>query len=184
MLPTRYWITTGKGESENSVLNAVDVAFMNAGLGYQNHVIVSSIPPGEEISPRIVSEKGLTYVPVKHEYKLLPFSSIVHVIRSMNTGSNGDEIACSIALAKGEIIIEEESSECILAFESNGSSIIEVEEKALDGVKNMVKIRKVKLHEKWGNSGFKIISSSLEIGAKHGCVVSFVVLDPFTYEEV
>jgi pyruvoyl-dependent arginine decarboxylase (PvlArgDC) len=184
MLPTRFWLTTGKGESDVSELNAIDSAFLDAGLGYQNHVAVSSIPPEKEIIPKIDHKKGITFVPVKDEFILLPISSVIYVVRSMNTGKIGEEIACSIALAKVELKIEQEPSKCVLAFETQGSSLIDVERNALAGVKKMVKIRKANLQDDWGNSGYKIISSSLEIKEKFGCVIAFVVFDPFTYEEV
>ncbi|MBY9000904.1 MAG: hypothetical protein KGD64_08330, partial [Candidatus Heimdallarchaeota archaeon] len=78
--PTRFWLTQGNGESNVSKLSANDEAFIQSGIGYQNHVMVSSIPPSVEIQPRILSQKGVTYVPFKDDFKLIPPSSILYVV--------------------------------------------------------------------------------------------------------
>ncbi|NPD89466.1 MAG: hypothetical protein HGN29_12170 [Asgard group archaeon] len=184
MLPTRFWLTAGKGESESSELESIDSAFMDAGIGYQNHVAVSSIPPKEEIYPKVDSERGITYVPVNGELMLLPFSSIIHVVRSMNKGNKGDKISCCIALAKIETDVAGKSIECVLAFEVQNSSLSKAEESALEGIKKMVELRDGRVQEDWGKSGYKLISSSLQIERQFGCVVAFVVFDPFTYGKI
>jgi pyruvoyl-dependent arginine decarboxylase (PvlArgDC) len=157
---------------------------MNAGVGYQNLVTVSSIPPNEEIYPKIDNEKGITFVPLNKGFRQLPFSSIIHVVKSMNNGKRGDTISCSIALAKIKTNIEGQSKECVLAFEAQDSIQSKAEESALVGVKKMVTLRNGLIQESWENSGYKLISSSLKIEKKFGCVVAFVVFDPFTYEKI
>ena len=184
MLPTRFWLPTGTGQSENSELEASDSAFMDAGIGYQNHVNVSSIPPKEEIYPKVDSEKGITYVPINGEIKQLPFSSIIHVVRSMNKGNKGDKIACSIALAKIEADVDGIPQKCVLAFEAQSSSLSKAAEIAQMGVKEMIELRAGRVQEDWGKSGYKLISSSLQIEKQYGCVVAFVVFDPFTYKQL
>ena len=184
MLPKRFWITAGEGESKNSKLEAIDAAFMNAGIGFQNHVTVSSIPPIEEIRPLINKEKGITHVPVNGKNRLLPLSAVIHVVRSLNIGNKGETIACCIALAKIRVELDEKSKECVLAFESQGSSIDDVEENALAGVRRMIELRKAQIQEDWCESGYKLISSSLNIEEQFGCVATFVVFDPFTYEKI
>lgn len=183
MLPTRFWLTVGKGESENSKLEAIDAAFMDAGVGYQNHVTVSSIPPLEEIYPQIDRKKGITYITVESKPKLLPLSSIIHVVKSISVGKKGERISCSIALAKATVTIADNTEECILAYESQGTSQNEAEEAALKGVKKMIEHREGKIQEIWGDSGYKLISIDLLIRNNFGCVVAFVVFDPFTYEK-
>lgn len=183
MLPTRFWLTTGIGQSKSSGLEAIDSAFMEAGIGYQNHVTVSSIPPKEEIYPKIDSEKGITYVPINGELKLLPFSSIIHVVRSMNKGNKGDKIACSIALTKIETNVDGSPQKCFLAFEAQNPSLSKAEKRALVGVKKMVELRAGRVQEDWGTSGYKLVSSSLQVEKQFGCVVAFIVFDPFTYEQ-
>ncbi len=181
-IPSRFWITKGTGESNVSDLSAIDESLMNAGIGYQNHVLVSSIPPSIEIQPKIIARHGLTRVPVGVEWKLIPSSAILYVVRALKTGKRGDTVATCISLAKVEIKTSDANLECVLAYESNGSKIDEVENIALSGLKEMVERRHAILDENWGNSGYKTISSSLEITKKYGCSVSFVVMDPFTFK--
>ena len=182
MQPTRFWLTTGIGQSENSELEAIDSAFIEAGIGYQNHVAVSSIPPNEEIYPKIDCEKGITYVPINGELKQLPFSSIIHVVRSMNKGNKGDKIASSIALTKIEKDVDGNVQNSVLAFEAQGSLLSKVEENAQRGVKQMIELREGRIQQDWSKSGYRLISSSLQIEKQFGCVVAFVVFDPFTYK--
>ncbi|MHA1954424.1 MAG: pyruvoyl-dependent arginine decarboxylase [Candidatus Heimdallarchaeaceae archaeon] len=184
MLPTRFWLSSGIGQSERSELEAIDSAFMKAGIGYQNHVTVSSIPPIVEIYPKIDSEKGITHVLINGELKLLPFSSILHVVRSMNKGNKGDKIACSIALTMIETDVDGYSQKCVLAFEAQNSSLSIAEGDAQRGVKKMIELRAGRVQKDWGKSGYKLVSSSLQIEKQFGCVVAFVVLDPFTYEQL
>lgn len=181
-LPCRFWITKGIGESDVSELSAFDESLMNAGIGYQNHVIVSSIPPSIEIQPKIVVQHGLTQVHVGNEWKLIPSSSILYVVRAMKTGKKGDNVATCISLAKVKINTNDAKLDCILAYEANGSNLEIVEKMALSGLKEMVERRQAILDENWGNSGYKIISSSLAITKEYGCSVSFVVMDPFTFK--
>jgi pyruvoyl-dependent arginine decarboxylase (PvlArgDC) len=183
MLPARFWLTTGKGESKNSKLESIDAAFMDAGLGYQNHVTVSSIPPLEEINPQINKKKGITHILVDNRLKILPLSSVIHVVKSINVGKKGESIACCIALAKVEVEVGGKFEDCILAFEANGTSLKEVEEIALQGVRKMVEHRAGKIQEAWGDAGYKLIGSDLKISNQFGCVVAFVVFDPFTYKK-
>ena len=184
MLPTRFWLTTGIGQSENSELEAIDSAFMDAGIGYQNHVTVSSIPPIEEIFPKIDVAKGITYVSINGEFKLLPFSSIINVVRSMNKGIKGEKIACSIALTKIETDVDSNPQKCVLAFEAQDSSLTKVEEYAQRGVEKMIELRAGQVQKDWGKSGYKLVSSSLQVEKEFGCVVAFVVFDPFTYRQL
>ncbi|MCG3216809.1 MAG: hypothetical protein KAS63_08815 [Candidatus Heimdallarchaeota archaeon] len=178
--PTRFWLSTGVGESDVSELEAIDAAFINSGLGYQNHVIVSSIPPITEIFPKIDKENGVTHIQVDNELKLLQFSSIIHVVRAMKNGRGGETIASSIALGKISVEIEGKLHECMLAYETIGSNLEEIEEDAIICLKNMVKKRNAQIDLSWGNSGIKIISSSLKVKKEYGCSISFVVFDPFT----
>lgn len=181
-IPSRFWITKGIGESDVSELSAFDESLMNAGIGYQNHVLVSSIPPSIEIQPKIVVLQGLTHVPVGDEWKLIPSSAILYVVRAMKTGKRGDKVATCISLAKVAIKTSDAKLECILAYETKGSNLNVVEKIALSGLKEMVERRQAILDESWGNSGYKFVSSSLEITKEYGCSVSFVVMDPFTFK--
>lgn len=181
--PTRYWLTKGVGESDFSQLEAMDKAFMNAGIGYQNHIVVSSIPPLLEINPKINEKEGITLVPIDNEWRLLPISSIIHVVRSINFGKSGNVLASCIALAKIGVENNEEEFQCILAYEATGARINDVEKEALNGVKAMVEERNGRLNDNWGDSGLKIISSNLVVKSIYGCSAAFIVFDPFTYKK-
>ncbi|MHA1418512.1 MAG: pyruvoyl-dependent arginine decarboxylase [Candidatus Heimdallarchaeaceae archaeon] len=181
-IPSRFWITKGIGESDVSELSAFDESLMSAGIGYQNHVLVSSVPPSIEIQPKIVAQHGLTYIQVGSEWKLIPSSAILYVVRAIKSGKKGDSVATCISLAKVTIITGDETLECVLAYEANGSNPEVVNRTALSGLKEMVERRQAILDENWGNSGYKIVSSSLEITKEYGCSVSFVVMDPFTFK--
>jgi len=180
--PTRYWITSGIGESDVSMLVAMDKAYMSSGLGYQNHIPVSSIPPVIKIVPQINKEKGITYVPLNGGLHLLPFSEVIQVVRALKTGVQNDIICSSISLAKITAIIEGKEILCLLAYESTGSNLKNTELESLAGVIEMVQERNAKVDQSWGNDGYETISVSLEIKQKYGCAVVFVVFDPLTYK--
>ena len=180
--PTRYWVTSGIGESDVSELVAMDKAYMNSGLGYQNHVIVSSIPPVEKINPRIYKDKGITYVPLNGEHKLLPLSEVIHVIRALKTGEKGENLCSSISLAKISTLIEGEEHQCLLAYEATGTNLKDTELDSLAGLIKMVNERQAIADETWGNDGYETLSISLKVNKKFGCSVIFIVFDPFTYK--
>ncbi len=179
--PTRYWVTTGVGESDVSMLTAIDKAYLDSGLGYQNHVSVSSIPPVNKINPRIDRDQGITFVPLNDEWKKIPFSEVIHVVRAQNIGSRGDNLNSCISLAKIDVVINGENHQSLLAYESTGDNLNDIEQESLAGLKAMIKEREAQIDETWGNTGYETISSSLTISKKYGCSVAFVVFDPFTY---
>jgi len=181
LTPTRFWLTAGIGESDNSKLEAIDLAFINSGLGYQNLVLVSSIPPINEISPKIDSSKGTTHILCNNEWKLLPFSTVTHVVQALNTGETGENLASCIALVKIIVEINNAKEKCMLAYEEIGNELNQTEQRALQGVKSMIKHRQGVVDESWGESGFKLISSFLNVKKKFGCAVAFVAFDPFSY---
>lgn len=180
-IPSSFWITSGKGESDISELSAIDAAFMDAGIGFQNHVVVSSIPPTLEITPKIDSELGTTRVFIEDEWKMIPSSAIIYVVRSIETGKKGEIVSTCIYLAKVKIVQDSEEINCILAYEAKGRNQTHVEKLALSGLKEMVERRSAVIDKTWGNSGFKSITSSFEIQKEYGCSTSFVVMDPFSF---
>ena len=181
-IPTRYWVTSGIGESDVSQLVAMDKAFMDSGLGYQNHVVVSSVPPLERIYPQVRKDKGITFVPVDDILVMLPFSEVIYVVRAMKTGRKGETLCSSISLAKISSVIEGNMNQCFLAYESTGSDLRDTELESLAGLIEMVQERNAIVDESWGNDGYETISSSLKVDKKYGCSVVFVVFDPFTYK--
>ncbi len=179
--PTRFWVTSGTGESDLSELDAIDKAFMNSGLGYQNHITVSSIPPVIEITPEIDREKGITFIEFENKRSMIPFSMNIHVVKSLSCGFTGDNLSTCIALAKISVNIDENEIPCILAFESKGDNLETTRLNAREGVKSMIRERKANIDYSWESAGLKVISSNLKVSKKFGCSVSFVVFDPFTY---
>ena len=182
-VPTRFWVTAGIGESDVSELVAMDKAYMECGLGYQNHVIVSSIPPINQIHPRILKDKGVTYVTVDNQQQMIPFSSIIYVVRALNSGKEGETLCSSISLAKITSMVEGEEIQCMLAYECTGDNLKNTELESLAGLIDMVQERQATVDENWGTDGYATYSSSLEVKQRYGCSVVFVVFDPFTYQK-
>ncbi|MCE7742085.1 MAG: hypothetical protein GOP50_06470 [Candidatus Heimdallarchaeota archaeon] len=181
-IPTKYWTVAGTGESDVSQLVAMDKAYMDCGLGYQNHVVVSSIPPVERITPQIHKDKGITFVTVINELRMLPFSEVIYVVRAMKKGTKGEILCSSVSLTKITTLIEGEEHQCLLAYESTGTDLKNTELESLAGLIDMVQERNAVVDESWGNDGYETISSSLTVKKEFGCSVVFVVFDPFTYQ--
>jgi len=64
MIPREFFVTSGKGTSPVSELNAFDLALKNAGIAQCNLVPVSSILPNgcTQIDPRKIPNGAITYV--------------------------------------------------------------------------------------------------------------------------
>lgn len=182
-IPTRFWVTKGKGESDVSSLVAFDKVLIDAGIGHQNHILVSSVPPSIEIKPEIDHIRGITHVPVKNKKKILPPSSNVHVIRAKRLGTKGEINSASIALAKVIMDIDNRDSDFFLAYEKPGHDSEETIKAAKKGVSALVENRNAYLDKRWNDNGFKIVTETLEITKKYGACAVFVVFDPFTYKQ-
>ncbi|MDR0309271.1 MAG: pyruvoyl-dependent arginine decarboxylase [Candidatus Methanoplasma sp.] len=63
LIPTKYFVTSGKAVSSVSGLNAFDLALMSAGIGEQNLVAVSSVIPegSERIGPAEMRMGAVTH---------------------------------------------------------------------------------------------------------------------------
>ncbi len=181
-LPTRFWTTSGVGESDFSELDAIDQALIKSGIGYQNFIPVSSVPPAEEIFPRIDSKIGLTHVFIDNRWELLPISSTIHTVRAINTGVKGDLLVSAIALAKVNLVSREKPIDFVLAYENIGNELDVTTENATKGVEKLVNERHLIVDASWGESGYKTVISSLEVKLEFGCSAVFVVFDPFTYK--
>ena len=81
-LPNKFFVTSGKAVSKVSDLNAFDEALLNAGIGEQNLVSVSSVLP-----------KGASQV----KRKELPMGAITHCVLAQQRGGEGEMIAAGIA---------------------------------------------------------------------------------------
>jgi arginine decarboxylase len=82
--PTRFFVTSGKALSPVSELNAFDKALIDAGIGEQNLVLVSSILP-----------VGIKQV----EKKKLPQGAITFAVIAKQSGNEGEMISAGIAYA-------------------------------------------------------------------------------------
>jgi len=96
LIPTKYFITSGKAVSAVSGLNAFDRALVSAGIGEQNLVAVSSvIPEGSERTDPVSIEMG----------------AVTHCVISQIRGWSEEFISAGIAYAyrtdgKGGYIVE------------------------------------------------------------------------------
>ncbi len=80
--PKKFFVTSGRAVSRVSDLNAFDEALLNAGIGEQNLVYVSSILPiGVKQTRRANLEMG----------------AITHCVLARQTGSEGETISAGIA---------------------------------------------------------------------------------------
>ncbi len=82
LVPSRFFVTSGKATSETSELNAFDKALKNAGISEQNLVAVSSVIP---------IDAKLT------EIEELPMGAVTHCVLAQMRGVEGEIIAAGIA---------------------------------------------------------------------------------------
>ncbi|HIJ00130.1 MAG TPA: pyruvoyl-dependent arginine decarboxylase [Candidatus Methanomethylophilaceae archaeon] len=84
LVPKKFFISSGAAISEVSDLNAFDMALINAGLGEQNMLSVSSVIPegAEQVEPRT-----------------LPMGAITHCVLAQMRGSEGELISAGISYA-------------------------------------------------------------------------------------
>lgn len=81
-IPTRFFVTSGKAVSRVSDLNAFDEALLNAGMGEQNLVYVSSILP----------------IGIKQTRRQeLPMGGIIHCVVAQMRGGEGETVSAGIA---------------------------------------------------------------------------------------
>ena len=82
MIPQKFFVTSGRAISEVTDLNAFDRALINAGIGEQNIVDVSSVLP-----------VGIKQV----NRQKLPMGAIIHCVLAQMRGGEGETIAAGIA---------------------------------------------------------------------------------------
>jgi arginine decarboxylase len=82
MIPQKFFVTSGRAISEVTDLNAFDRALINAGIGEQNIVDVSSVLP-----------VGIKQV----NRQKLPMGAITHCVLAQMRGGEGETIAAGIA---------------------------------------------------------------------------------------
>lgn len=82
-LPTRFFTTCGQGTSSVAELNAFDQALIDAGIGEQNLVPVSSVLP-----------EGIERIDRPDD---LPRGAITHCVLAEQRGTEGETISAGIA---------------------------------------------------------------------------------------
>jgi arginine decarboxylase len=80
--PTRFFVTSGKGINKVSELNAFDLALLQAGIGEQNLVSVSSVLP---IGVRQVDRERL------------PRGAVTHAVLARQGGGEGEVVSAGIS---------------------------------------------------------------------------------------
>lgn len=81
-IPSRFFVTSGKGINKTSELNAFDLALLQAGIGDQNLVSVSSVLPiGIRQVERVEIARG----------------AITHAVLARYSGGEGEVISAGIA---------------------------------------------------------------------------------------
>jgi arginine decarboxylase len=81
-VPTRFFVTSGKGINKTSELNAFDLALLQAGIGEQNLVSVSSVLP--------VGIRQIDRLPIAR-------GAITHAVLARYSGGEGEVISAGIA---------------------------------------------------------------------------------------
>lgn len=84
LIPSKFFITSSSAVSKISGLNAFDRALIDAGIGEQNLISVSSVIPigAEQIAP--------------HE---MPMGAITHCVLAQMRGTEGEMVSAGIAYA-------------------------------------------------------------------------------------
>ena len=81
-VPTRFFVTSGKGINKTSELNAFDLALLQAGIGDANLVSVSSVLP--------IGIRQIDRVPIAR-------GAITHAVLARYSGGEGEVISAGIA---------------------------------------------------------------------------------------
>jgi arginine decarboxylase len=81
-IPTRFFVTSGKGINKVSDLNAFDLALLQAGIGEQNLVSVSSVLP--------IGIRQIERLPIAR-------GAITHTVLARMGGGEGEVISAGIA---------------------------------------------------------------------------------------
>lgn len=81
-VPTRFFVTSGKGINKTSELNAFDLALLDGRIGEQNLVSVSSVLP--------IGIRQIDPVPLER-------GAITHCVLARHSGGEGEVISAGIA---------------------------------------------------------------------------------------
>jgi arginine decarboxylase len=153
LIPRKFFVTTGRGLSKVSKLNAFDRALIDAGIGNCNLVPVSSILPGGSEECEVCD---------------IPAGSIVFVVMAKIDGSEGEVLGAGIAWAW------EENGRFGVVVEAHDNMDDEKLKTALnDRINEMATMRGIKLK----NVKYKVESLTVPKGF-YGSVVAALVFLP------
>ncbi len=154
LVPSKFFITHSSAVSRTSDLNAFDKALINAGIGEQNLVSVSSVIPigAERIEPCE-----------------MPMGAVTHCVLAQMRGTEGETIAAGIAYAyrkdgKGGYVAEGH-------IHGSAESLKEILSWKMD---EMARIRDVEFQE------IRYATEDLKIPMDHyGCCVAALVFTEY-----
>lgn len=153
MIPKEFFITSGKGISPVSELNAFDLALKKAGVAQCNLVPVSSILP-----PKCENRK----------WRKIPAGSITHAVIARMNGGEGTTIGAGIAWAW------ESERKYGLVAEAHGYMDARALKETLQWkIKEMAKIRGVKIDKR--NYRMEVLRVPMD---NYGCVMSALIYVP------
>lgn len=163
-LPKKFFVTSGVGLSEESVLNAFDEALMKARIAQCNLVSVSSIipPDCEQISFAEITPGTITFA----------------VLCRMD-GRDGETIGVGIGWCWGEKAGKKESYG-IVAEDHGYKNPEEIEKAVRQKLKRMAKVRDLTIDE--GKINVRMESLVVPKNTIGSVVVAFVYV-PFTVDE-
>lgn len=145
----RFFVTSGKGISELSTLNAFDAALVSAGIGQCNLVPVTSIIPIGAVHVR--------------EARILP-GTVTFVVLAHTEGCADETLSAAVAWGMT-------SAGYGMVFEVAGrADRAEVERQARDGLNGMARPRRVSLKD------IEVRAESLVVERGFGSVVAALVL--------
>ncbi|MCS7385482.1 MAG: pyruvoyl-dependent arginine decarboxylase [archaeon GB-1867-005] len=149
LMPTRYFVTSGKAVSNVSPLNAFDRALMEARIAQCNLVPVTSILPKNAVE-------------VDYE-DILP-GTVTFTVMARADGQLGEVIGAGVGIAK--------CADYGLIAEAYGSkSEVELREELMAKLKEMAEARGMEIDE------IKVRVESMRVeAARYGCVVAAVIL--------
>ncbi|MDR0524175.1 MAG: pyruvoyl-dependent arginine decarboxylase [Candidatus Methanoplasma sp.] len=154
LVPSKFFVASGKASSPVSDLNAFDLALHRAGISEQNLVAVSSvIPEGAEEAPAAE----------------MPMGAVTHCVLSQIRGPGGSRISAGIAYARradgrGGYVAEGR------LFGSADALRAELGDK----MREMARMRGVELE------GLRIVAEEMSVpSGEHGCCVAALVFSEY-----
>lgn len=154
MLPKKYFLTSGSGESETSPLNAFDLALAKAGIAHCNLVPVSSIIPVQAVEVKNANIKP---------------GSVTFVVMAEAKGKKGERISAGVACIKPKGAMHG------LVVESSGRcSRGELEDVLIEEIKEMCRTRHFEFNEP------KTLIEEFYVKMKYGSALAALVFVPQT----